>query len=88
MLLAAAAADAGRPALFLREDFKETPAATPITQEHITNGKVVMSLYGPGREGMKRVITTRRRTIRFTCGTAHAAGIARSRCGIAGRWWI
>src|SRR3954453_5486550 len=34
LFLALAAADAGRPALFFREDFKETPAATPITQEH------------------------------------------------------
>src|SRR5690349_21468026 len=37
LFLVAAAADAGRPALFFREDFKETPAATPITQEHIAN---------------------------------------------------
>jgi hypothetical protein len=49
-----AATDAGRPPLFFREDFKETPAATPITQEHIANPKVAMSLYGPGREGMKK----------------------------------
>src|SRR5690349_5079492 len=30
---------AGRPPLFFREDFKESPAATPITQEHLTNPK-------------------------------------------------
>lgn len=40
--------------MFFREDFKETPAATPITGEHIANPKVVMGLYGPGREGMKK----------------------------------
>jgi hypothetical protein len=50
----AAAADAGRPPLFFREDFKETPAATPITQEHLGNAKLAISLYGPGREGMKK----------------------------------
>jgi hypothetical protein len=54
LLLLAAAADAGRPPLVFREDFKETPAATPITQEHIANGKVAISLYGPGREGLKK----------------------------------
>jgi hypothetical protein len=53
-LLLAFAADAGRPPLFFREDFKETPAATPITQDHIANVKVTMSLYGPGREGVKK----------------------------------
>jgi hypothetical protein len=53
-LFMAFAADAGRPPLFFREDFKETPAATPITQEHIVNPKVVLALYGPGREGVKK----------------------------------
>jgi hypothetical protein len=54
VLLFAAAAAAGRPPLFFREDFRETPAATPITQEHVANASLVMSLYGPGREGMKK----------------------------------
>src|SRR5689334_5419773 len=59
LLLAAAgavasAATAGRPPLFFREDFRETPAATPITQEHIVNPKVTIALYGPGREGVKK----------------------------------
>ena len=26
-----------RPALFFREDWKEIPAATPVTQEHVSN---------------------------------------------------
>ncbi len=47
-------ADAGRPPLFFREDFRETPAATPITQEHIVNPKVILALYGPGKDGMKK----------------------------------
>jgi hypothetical protein len=62
LLLAAAAAacaqtktaDTVRPPLLFREDFKETPAATPITAEHLANPKVAMALYGPGREGMKK----------------------------------
>src|SRR5215831_6016254 len=54
VLLFAAAAAAGRPPLFFREDFRETPAATPITQEHVANGRLAISLYGPGREGVKK----------------------------------
>lgn len=48
------AAESYRPPLFFREDFKETPPATPITQEHIANSNLILSLYGPGREGMKK----------------------------------
>jgi hypothetical protein len=51
---AAWAADAGRPGLFFREDFKETPAETPATQAHIANPSLVLALYGPGREGVKK----------------------------------
>src|SRR5689334_4586903 len=54
VLLLAAASAVGRPPLFFREDFKETPAATPITGEHLANPKVAMALYGPGREGVKK----------------------------------
>ena len=46
--------EAARPSLFFREDFRETPAATPITQEHIANPKLLLSLYGPGKDGMKK----------------------------------
>lgn len=48
------AADAGRPSLFFREDFKETPAETPATQAHIANPNLVLSLYGPGKAGVKK----------------------------------
>jgi hypothetical protein len=44
----------GRPKLFLREDFKETPAATPITQDHLSNQNVLLTLYGPGKAGMRK----------------------------------
>jgi len=54
VLLAAAAIAQDRPPLFFREDFKETPAATPITQEHLANPDVVLALYGPGKEGIKK----------------------------------
>src|SRR5689334_10861828 len=47
-------ADPGRPPLFFREDFKETPAATPITQEHIVNPNLILSLYGAGKDGMRK----------------------------------
>ena len=43
----ACGADAGRPGLFFREDFKETPAATPITQDHLSNPNLLLALYGP-----------------------------------------
>jgi hypothetical protein len=43
-----------RPSLFFREDFKETPAATPITQEHIANKNLVLGLYGPGCDSIKK----------------------------------
>ncbi|MDP2998391.1 MAG: hypothetical protein Q8N47_12965 [Bryobacterales bacterium] len=52
--LVAWAADAGRPGLFFREDFKETPAETPATQAHIANPSLVLALYGPGKEGVKK----------------------------------
>ena len=43
-----------RPALFFREDWAETPAATPITQEHVANPDLVLTLYGPGRDGVRK----------------------------------
>ncbi|HYO81789.1 MAG TPA: hypothetical protein VES20_10330 [Bryobacteraceae bacterium] len=48
------AADESRPGLFLREDFKETPAATPITQDHVANPELVLSVHGPGKSGVKK----------------------------------
>src|SRR5215831_19066985 len=45
----------GRPPLFLREDFEETPAATPITQDHLSsNPKALLAIYGPGKAGLKK----------------------------------
>ncbi len=43
-----------RPSLFLREDWKEIPAATPVTQEHVSNPDLILTLYGPGAAGIKK----------------------------------
>ena len=59
ILLAAGAAaqtrpEDNRPSLFFREDWKETPAATPVTAGHLTNPKLQLALYGPGKDGLKK----------------------------------
>src|SRR5512133_2653121 len=54
LALFCAAAAQNRPGLFLREDFKETPAATPATQEHVANPDLLLGLYGPGKDGIKK----------------------------------
>jgi hypothetical protein len=43
-----------RPALFFREDWKEIPAATPVTQEHVSNINLLLKLYGPGCDSIKK----------------------------------
>ncbi|MCC6341592.1 MAG: hypothetical protein IT166_05305 [Bryobacterales bacterium] len=43
-----------RPGLFFREDWKETPAATPITQAHVASPDLILSLHGPGKAGLKK----------------------------------
>jgi hypothetical protein len=43
-----------RPSLFFREDWKETPAATPVTQEHVANKNLLLGLYGPGCDSIKK----------------------------------
>jgi hypothetical protein len=43
-----------RPALFFREDWKEIPAAAPVTQEHVNNPDLIMSRHGPGEAGIKK----------------------------------
>ncbi len=72
--------DSYRPALFFREDFRETPAATPITQQHIANPHLILSLYGPGKEGMKKSHHTSPPDDPYyiwngTCPTSCAAGL-------------
>ena len=43
-----------RPALFFREDWKDTPAATPVTQGHVLNKDLILGLYGPGCDSIKK----------------------------------
>jgi len=43
-----------RPGLFFREDWKETPAETPVTQAHVANPELVLSLHGPGKNEIKK----------------------------------
>jgi hypothetical protein len=43
-----------RPSLFFREDWKETPAETPVTQAHVANSELVLSLHGPGKNEIKK----------------------------------
>src|SRR5215813_11175872 len=70
----------GRPPLFLREDFKETPAATPITQDDLNSPNLLLALYGPTKAARRKVTTTHRLTIHTTFGMEPARGIAGSRC--------
>jgi hypothetical protein len=53
-LLLAALYAQDRPPLAWREDWKETPAALPITQEHVANPDLILELHGPGRNGIKK----------------------------------
>jgi hypothetical protein len=43
-----------RPPLFFHEDFKESPAATPITQDHMSNQNLILTVYGPGKNGVRK----------------------------------
>jgi hypothetical protein len=40
--------------LFFREDWKEIPAATPVTQEHVANPNLILTLYGPAKDQIKK----------------------------------
>jgi peptidoglycan/xylan/chitin deacetylase (PgdA/CDA1 family) len=46
-------AEPAHPPVF-REDWKETPAATPVTQDHVANPDLILSVHGPGRAGVKK----------------------------------
>lgn len=43
-----------RPSLFFREGWKEIPFATPITQEHVENKDLILNLYGPGADSIRK----------------------------------
>lgn len=48
-----ALAQSGNSLLF-REDFKEIPAQTPITQEHLANSELILHLYGAAKQQLKK----------------------------------
>lgn len=50
----AAEPERARPGLLFREDWKETPAATPVTQEHVVNPNLVVTRYGPAEAQIKK----------------------------------
>jgi peptidoglycan/xylan/chitin deacetylase (PgdA/CDA1 family) len=43
-----------QPPRAFREDWKESPAATPVTQEHVADPNLILTLHGPGRDGVKK----------------------------------
>src|ERR1700730_15080552 len=43
-----------RPGLFFREDWKEIPAETPVTQQHVGNPSLLLGVYGPGKAGIRK----------------------------------
>lgn len=43
-----------RPGLLFREDWKELPAATPASQEHVANPALIVERYGPGKDQIKK----------------------------------
>lgn len=43
-----------RPGIYFREDFKESPAEIPVTQDHVAHPDLIISLYGPGAEVIKK----------------------------------
>ncbi|HVN82043.1 MAG TPA: hypothetical protein VMW38_23875 [Terriglobia bacterium] len=43
-----------RPGLFFREDWKEIPAAKPVTQDHVSNPDLILTRHGPGEIGIKK----------------------------------
>src|ERR1043166_2666651 len=43
-----------RPGLLFREDWRETPPVTPITQEHVANPDLILACYGPGGAKLRK----------------------------------
>ena len=46
--------DGYRPEMFFREDWKESPAETPVSQDHINNPDLILCLYGPASDSIKK----------------------------------
>jgi len=43
-----------RPGLFFREDWKEIPAEIPLHQGHVNNPDLIVGIYGPGKDSLKK----------------------------------
>ncbi len=43
-----------RPGLLFREDWKEIPAVTGVTQAHVNNPELILDLYGPGKDSIRK----------------------------------
>ncbi len=43
-----------RPGLAFREDWKEIPAETPVNQKHVNHPDLILGLYGPGKDSIKK----------------------------------
>lgn len=43
-----------RPTIFFREDWEETPAETPVSQDHVANEALVLTRYGPGADSLRK----------------------------------
>ena len=54
MALLQTAGAQSRSRLFFREDWKEIAAALPVTQEHISNPDLILALYGPAANAVKK----------------------------------
>ncbi|MFW5831678.1 MAG: hypothetical protein ACOCVA_05470 [Prolixibacteraceae bacterium] len=53
-ILTAVAQDNYRPGLFFREDWKEIPAEIPLSQKHVDHPELLVNLYGPGQDSIKK----------------------------------
>src|SRR5687767_5105921 len=52
--LSAADSAATRPGLLFREDWKEIPAVTPVTQDHVSHPDLVLTRHGPGEAKIRK----------------------------------
>ena len=53
-IITVAAQENYRPGLFFREDWKEIPAEIPLSQKHVDNPELIVNLYGPGQDSLKK----------------------------------
>jgi hypothetical protein len=53
-VIAAVVSAQDRPDLFFREDWKQTPPETPVTQAHVANSDLLVGLHGLGKAGLKK----------------------------------